>query len=138
MIMFENFINQTINWATNETLINSIILIGSYVRGTQKADSDIDLVVVTSDKQHYIDNPSIFNYYGEIERSNIEFYGECTSVRIWYKSGLEVEFGIVTSMWVNKPLDHGTLQALTDGYRILIDKNELFLPITSIVPERTV
>lgn len=135
--MFESFIKRTINWAADESLIDAVILIGSYARGTQKEDSDIDLVVLTSDKQHYVDNPSVFAYFGEIESSNVELYGECTSVRVWYKSGLEVEFGMVISKWIDIPLDYGTRRALSDGYKILIDKDEILLPISSLIPERT-
>jgi len=136
-IMFESFISKTIEWVKSEPLIDAVILIGSYARGTQREDSDVDLVILSSDKQYYIDNTSIFSYFGDIDKFNIEFYGECTSIRVWYKSRLEVEFGLVTSKWIDIPLDNGTQRALSDGYRILVDKNQLFLPIISIIPEHT-
>jgi predicted nucleotidyltransferase len=93
--MFEDFIEKTKNWGINEPFVEAIILVGSYTRGTQKADSDIDLVIITSNKQYYIDNTQIFSAFGLIDSSNIEYYGECTSIRIWYKNGVEVEFGMV-------------------------------------------
>jgi predicted nucleotidyltransferase len=133
--MFADFIAQVIKWADNEPLIDAVILIGSYVRGTQKADSDIDLVILTSDKQHYIDNTKLLCFYDDYEKSAVEFYGECTSVRMWYKSGLEVEFGFVSLRWIDLPLDDGTKRALTDGYKILIDKRNVFLPVIPIIPE---
>lgn len=135
--MFDYFIEKIKKWGINEPLVEAIILVGSYARGTQKADSDIDLVILTSNKQHYIDNPQIFSAFGLIDRSNIEFYGECTSIRIWYKNGLEVEFGMVPLKWIDLPLDFGTEQALSDGYKILVDKKRMFLPIVSIIPEHT-
>ena len=134
-LMFEEFISRIKEWAANESLVESIILVGSYVRGTQKSDSDIDVVIVTNNKQRYIQNPEIFNFYGEIEKINIEFYGECASIRVWYKNGLEVEYGMVTQTWVGIPLDVGTLRVLSDGYKILIDKKDIFLPVASIIPE---
>jgi predicted nucleotidyltransferase len=135
--MFEDFIEKTKNWGINEPFVEAIILVGSYTRGTQKADSDIDLVIITSNKQYYIDNTQIFSAFGLIDRSNIEFYGECTSIRIWYKNGLEVEFGMVPLTWIDLPLDHGTERALSDGYKILVDKKRMFSPIISIIPEHT-
>jgi len=100
--MFEDFIKKTKEWAINEPFVEAIILVGSYARGTQKVDSDIDLVILTSNKQYYIDNTQILSAFGLIDRSNIEFYGECTSIRIWYKNGLEVEFGMVPLTWINE------------------------------------
>lgn len=133
--MFEDFIEKTKEWAVNEPFVEAVILVGSYARGTQKADSDIDLVILTSNKQYYIDNTQILSAFGPIDRSNIEFYGECTSIRIWYKNGLEVEFGLVPLTWIDLPLDKGTERALSDGYKILIDKNGMLLPVISIIPE---
>jgi len=135
--MFEDFIKKTKEWAINEPFVEAIILVGSYARGTQKVDSDIDLVILTSNKQYYIDNTQILSAFGLIDRSNIEFYGECTSIRIWYKNGLEVEFGMVPLTWIDLPLDCGTERTLSDGYKILVDKKKIFLPITSIIPEHT-
>ena len=59
--MFESFISKTIEWVKSEPLIDAVILIGSYARGTQREDSDVDLVILSSDKQYYIDNTSIFD-----------------------------------------------------------------------------
>ncbi|MDP4182372.1 MAG: hypothetical protein Q8942_14940 [Bacillota bacterium] len=73
--------------------------------------------------------------FGVIDRSCIEFYGECTSIRIWYKNGLEVEFGMVPLTWIDLPIDFGTERALSDGYKILVYKKRMFLPIITIIPE---
>ena len=133
--MLLDFINQIKKWAANEPLIDAIIFVGSYARGTQRLDSDMDLIIITSDKQHYINNPKIFGCFGEVEKTNIEFYGECTSIRVWYKNGLEVEYGMVTKTWIELPLDFGTSEVLLDGYKVLIDKADLFLPVVSVIPE---
>ena len=133
--MVEDFIEKTKEWAINEPFVEAIILAGSYARGTQKVDSDIDLVILTSNKQYYIDNTHILSAFGLIDRSNIEFYGECTSIRIWYRNGLEVEFGMVPLTWIDLPLDYGTERTLSDGYKILVDKKRMFSTIISIIPE---
>lgn len=133
--MFIDFIEKTIEWGINEPFVEAIILVGSYVRGTQKPDSDIDLVILTYNKQYYIDNPQILSALGLIDRSNIEFYGECTSIRTWYKNGLEVEFGMVPLKWIDLPLDKGTERVLSDGYKILVDKKGMFTKIISMIPE---
>ena len=49
-----------------------------------------------------------------------EYYGACTSIRVWYEDGREVEFGIVEPPWISMPLDNGTYRVLSDGYKIII------------------
>ena len=133
--MFGDFIIRLREWATHELFIESIVLVGSYARGTQNSGSDIDLILVTSQKQFYIENTDVFSFYNNIQKTNIEFYGECTSIRVWYENGLEVEYGMVTQKWVEIPLEAGTMQVLSDGYKVLIDKKDSFLPVTPIIPE---
>ena len=53
-----------------------------------------------------------------------EFYGACASIRVWYETGLEVEFGLVKPSWIGLPLDGGTLGVLRSGYLILLDKSD--------------
>jgi len=135
--VFEDFIEQLKEWAVNEPLVEVIILVGSYAKGTQKIDSDIDLVILTSNKQYYIENTHLLSIFGLIDRLNIENYGECTSIRVWYKNGLEVEFGMVPLTWIDLPLDQGTQQVLSDGYKVLVDKKRMFSSIISLIPENT-
>ena len=60
-----------------------------------------------------------------------EYYGACTSIRVWYEDGREVEFGIVEPPWISMPLDNGTYRVLSDGYKIIIHK-ELAEKINSV------
>ena len=41
-----------------------------------------------------------------------EYYGACTSIRVWYEDGREVEFGIVEPPWISMPLDNGTYRVV--------------------------
>ena len=133
--MFEEIIEKTTKWAVSEGLIEAAIIVGSYARGTRKPDSDIDLILITSNKQHYINNTSVFSFLGEIDCATIEQYGECTSVRVWYQAGFEVEYGMVSQKWIEVPLDIGTKEVLGNGYRVLLDKTDLLTHITSMIPE---
>lgn len=134
-IMFCDFVQRFVEWADGEERIRAAILVGSYARGAQRAGSDIDIVLLSSDKQYYVENPRIFKVFGEIHKLGVEFYGECTSIRVFYEMGLEVEFGMVPLKWIDMPLDAGTKQVLHDGYKILLDKDGVLSSITSIIPE---
>ena len=120
----EKFINEIKQWGTENTNIKSIIIVGSYARGTNKATSDIDLIIITTNKDEMLNNQNFIELFGEVERTQTEYYGACTSVRVWYKNGPEVEFGLVTPDWIAQPLDKGTYIVLSDGYNIIIDKNK--------------
>lgn len=61
-----------------------------------------------------------------IDKKQIEYYGVCTSIRVWYEGGKEVEFGLVEPSWISVPLDTGTYKVLSDGYKIVIDKKRYF------------
>lgn len=124
--MIDIFLKDIKKWAKKEELIESIIVVGSYARGTYKVTSDIDLIIITSDKEKMLKNQTFVDLFGEIKKSQIEYYGACTSIRVWYKDGKEVEFGIVNPTWIEKPLDNGTNKVLSDGFKVIIDKKDYF------------
>ena len=124
--MFEEFFNELKEYARNTSHIESILIVGSYARGTNKESSDLDIVIITSNKSDMIANQDFIREFGEVYKQQTEYYGACTSIRVWYKDGKEVEFGIVEPSWISMPLDAGTSQVLSDGYKIIIDKKRHF------------
>lgn len=101
-------------------------MVGSYARGTNREDSDLDLCIITADKEAMAVNPEFIKEFGMPEKMRTEEYGACTSVRVWYKDGLEVEFGLVEPAWLSLPLDEGTRRVLWDGYKVIVDKKGYF------------
>lgn len=122
----EEFINVFKEFSIKNFHIESVIIVGSYHRGTDKKNSDLDLIIITSDKARMVANQKFIEVFGDIEKKQTEYYGRCTSIRVWYKNGLEVEFGIVEPSWIEKPLDAGTYKVLNSGYRIVVDKKHYF------------
>ena len=112
---------QVEQWAEEEPSVEGVILVGSYARGMQSAESDI-----TSEKKRLLQNQQFVERFGTVLKRHLEFYGKCTSVRVWYAMGLEVEFGIVDPSWIALPLDAGTAKVLKDGYQVLVDKKGYF------------
>lgn len=128
----EKFLKDIKRWAEKEKQIESIILVGSYAKETYKETSDIDLVIITSNKKDFLKNQKFIKMFGDVNKSQIEYYGACTSIRVWYKDGKEVEFGIVNPTWIEEPLDKGTNKVLNDGFKVIIDKKGYFKNITII------
>jgi uncharacterized protein len=121
------FLGQAAAWAGAEPGIAVLLLVGSHARGTPRPDSDVDLVVVCAgeaDRERLLSKPEAFARFGRILGSRVERYGACTSLRVTYDGGLEVEFGFVTPPWIlSEPMDAGTRRVLADGFRLLFDRN---------------
>lgn len=124
--MQKSFINKLKEFSINDKHIESVIIVGSYARGTNKETSDLDLCIITTNKIEMIKNPDFVKKFGSFYKIQTEYYGACTSIRVWYESGLEVEFGIVEPPWISLPLDNGTHKVLSDGYKVIIDKKNYF------------
>ena len=124
--MFEEFISKLKEYAENTSHIESVLIVGSYARETNKENSDLDIVIITSNKSDMIINQDFTQEFGEVCKQQTEYYGACTSIRVWYSDGKEVEFGIVDPSWVTIPLDTGTYQVLSDGYKLIVDKKRYF------------
>lgn len=124
--MIDTFIEKLKFFAINESSIECLLVVGSYARGANTPHSDLDLVFITKSKEYLLNNQSFLQNFGKITKKQIEFYGVCTSIRVWYEDGPEVEFGIVDSSWLSIPLDSGTEKVLKDGYKVVIDKTGFF------------
>lgn len=122
----KDFIQAVKTYAQNDSHIKCALIVGSYARKTNKEDSDLDLIIITTNKQVMVKNPNFINTFGKVNKHQNEYYGACTSIRVWYEDGKEVEFGLVEPSWLALPLDQGTKQVLSDGYQIIIDKDEVF------------
>lgn len=100
-------------------------LVGSYARGTAESSSDIDLVILCSRPDFYLEHDQWINQFGEVQKQQVEDYGKVTSIRIWYENGLEVEYGLTGADWAALPIDEGTLQVMQEGMKILFERSSL-------------
>ncbi len=122
----QKFIQALENWAMEEAHIESIILAGSHARGAAREDSDVDLCILSAKKAKLAAQPDFARRFGQVCRMQTEYYGACTSIRVWYADGKEVEFGLVEPSWADRPLDEGTRRVLRDGYRVITDRARHF------------
>ncbi len=121
--MIERFLSAVVRWAATQPDIVAVALVGSHARGTAVPASDIDLVILTSCPQRYLQSTDWATTFGSLAEKAIEDWGKVTSLRVWYEGGEEVEFGITTSEWVAHPIDEGTWKVISDGIRILFDRH---------------
>jgi predicted nucleotidyltransferase len=120
------FLASVEKWTKEDENIKAVILIGSYARGDTREDSDVDLVIITTRPVFYVIDESFVNKFGRVLKTQKENWGAVTSIRAWYDDKLEVEFGITSPVWASRPLDKGTFRVLSDGYKVIVDKENYF------------
>jgi hypothetical protein len=103
-----------------------LALVGSQARGTAGPESDVDLVVLTSDPHVQLGDRSWLSRFGDVRSVALERYGMVTSLRVAYASGAEVEFALAPQRWAwIDPIDPGTRRVVRDGMRVLYDPTEI-------------
>jgi len=123
-----SFIEQFPCWASTQTDVLAVALVGSYARNAAREDSDVDLVIIIDHPQKYLTNTEWTKTFGIVVKQQIEDYGMLTSLRVWYESRLEIEYGFTTRAWVKLPLDKRTKRVIDDGMRVLFERIVLLSP----------
>jgi 3-methyladenine DNA glycosylase AlkD len=123
------FLDQVLSWATEHVDIQSVALVGSYACGRATPSSDIDLVLLVDEPGFYLADTSWIGQFGSPLRQQAEDYGKVTSLRVWYRDGPEVEFGLTMPDWAAQPLDAGTDQVLMEGVKVLYERRPLISPV---------
>ena len=118
----DDFIVRVAEWADSDPRILGAAVCGSYARGEQRPDSDLDLCLLTSAPRSLLDRHDWIQELAPGARiaGPVEDYGLVQSLRVNYAS-LEVEFGIAAADWAEAPIDRGTAAVINDGFRILVD-----------------
>jgi predicted nucleotidyltransferase len=119
------FLSKFSNWCIAQPAIIALALIGSYARDTATESSDVDLVVIVNQPSRFLKDLSWIHGFGQMERYQIEDYGKLTSIRVWYKNGIEVEYGITDESWAALPLDEGTREVISGGMRVLFERGNI-------------
>lgn len=114
-------IDRITRWARGREDIVGLLLVGACARNAARPDSDIDVVLLTTDESRYLleDAWAVELGLGPIRTQS---WGAITERRCSTASGLEVELDIGSPTWAGTdPIDHGTRRVVTDGARVLHD-----------------
>ncbi|MEV5428007.1 nucleotidyltransferase domain-containing protein [Streptomyces sp. NPDC052701] len=117
----QEIIDRVTRWAAGRQDVVGLLLVGSYARDAARPDSDIDLVLLTTDPAPYSGTAWADELaLGELLRTRA--WGPLTERRHATASGREVEIGIGSAQWARTdPVDPGTRRVVTDGARPLHD-----------------
>jgi predicted nucleotidyltransferase len=119
------FLSAIARWGAAQPDVTGVALVGSYAQGSAAGSSDIDLVVLTGCPDRYLEHTDWAKDFGRVRQQQIEDWGKVTSLRVWYKDGLEVEYGLITPEWAMSPLDAGTRRVIEGGMLVLFERDGL-------------
>ena len=104
-----------------QTAIEGVALVGSHANGTAGADSDIDLMILSTNRGQYLQNQEWLSLFGRVNDSWRETWGCVETVRAMYET-IEVEYGFAPPTWAGIPIDEGTMRVVSAGMTILLDR----------------
>jgi hypothetical protein len=118
-----DLVEQAVAWARARSDVRALGMVGSWARGAERMDSDVDLVVVADDVQPYVRGEEWIRAFGGGSVIRTQEWGPLlTERRLLRESGLEVEVGLVTRAWADTdPVDGDTRLVVLDGMRVLYD-----------------
>lgn len=129
-------ITRVTRWSATRSEVTALLLVGSYARNAARPDSDVDLVLLTTDPPRYLTPdrthhpdqrtfPADDPWAGELvlgTPTRVRSWGAVTERRFITPSGLEIEINIGSPSWAAvDPVDPGTRRVVTDGARPLHD-----------------
>lgn len=133
-------IRSVADWAERQEDIVGVAVVGSWARNHERMDSDVDLVILTDDKDRYLSDSSWVQAAagGPAEIIRTQEWGPLTERRVALPSGLEIEFGFAPRTWaLTHPIDDGTARVIRDGCSPLLDPHGAFARlISAVVPSR--
>lgn len=115
---FRAVVERLADWAISRPDIVAVGVVGSWARGIPHNDSDIDVVVLTTEKQAYLETDewieaSLGAPFPVVRRAE---WGALTERRLQLPSGSEVEMGFVAPSWAGTdPVDPGTAKVVGGG-----------------------
>lgn len=121
-----HFLDALKTWAAERPDILAVAVVGSHARGMARPDSDIDIIAIVDDPAQYLNESAWLERLGDIRSISDGDWGLVQSRRVQYADGTEAEFGITVRSWAGTdPVDPGTKDVVSDGMRILYDRETL-------------
>jgi predicted nucleotidyltransferase len=115
-------------WERND--LRAMAVCGSWARGNPRADSDLDILIITQDptplrrSQKWIQEIQFYEAGFEYIDHEIAEYGAVWSAHIELKPGAELELTVAEENWASvDAMDMGTRSVITDAFKIIVDKD---------------
>jgi uncharacterized protein len=118
-----------VRWAETKPDVHAVAIVGSWARHEPRLDSDLDLVVLTTQKHTYLGSDdwiaTAVDQNAPVVR-HMEWGPLLTECRVRLESGFEIEFGFAPQEWASTdPVDPGTASVVKHGCEALYDPNRI-------------
>ena len=121
----QQYIQEVTRWAATCTTVQALALVGSHATKKAGPESDIDFVLICDDKSKLLDDTAWVEEFGEVTSCKKEDWGIVTSVRVFYKDGQEIEFGLAPLDWVEITFGDKIPEGVPERIKILRDEKNL-------------
>lgn len=121
-ISIDPILRQVADWAAETPDVMAVVLVGSHARGTASTGSDVDLVFLCMDPGALLRDISWTREFGQARTHAFETWGDVAAVRVHYRDGMELEFGLAGLDWAASRVNDGTAQVIRAGARVLLDR----------------
>ena len=119
------FLGKVTGWAAAQSDVVGVALVGSHARGAATPESDVDVMILTTNVDKYFQSEVWASLFGEVEKTEVEHWGVVETLRCFYGAGLELEFNFAPPSWAGVPVDAGTRRVVSDGMQILFDPRDI-------------
>lgn len=122
-------------WAEQNPTVKAVAIVGSFASGLARADSDLDLLILTSDPSALLNNRTWAGVaFGQVDFVVAREWGAITEARFRRPGGLEIDVGIGRPHWaMTDPLDEGTAMVVADGCRPIHDPQRMLAILVDAV-----
>ena len=128
------------SWAMKRSDIRAMALVGSWARGDQNQESDIDLLLLSDcaheyrDSQEWLTEINFRDSGYRVKSSASANYGVVWSRHIHLLPPAEVELTFAECCWAQtEPVDSGTRSVVKDAFEIIFDKDSMLLKLVAAV-----
>ena len=120
-------------WAKQQPEIYAVALVGSWARSEAHENSDLDLMILTSNPELFFQDTNWFNSIPWHDLNNLQIdtyydrvYGVVKSRHLCFQQGSRIEFSFGYPNWaIIDPIDPGTLRVVGSGMTIICDRHKL-------------
>lgn len=114
--MMDEYLERIKGWAKGMRSVCAILLLSPE---KQTVGDNMDLVIVSSEKDALITNTAWMEKFGEVDSYLTEKNGNLNCFRIFYEDGQELQISPVEPAWMTFPLTEKAKSILTKGFQTL-------------------
>jgi hypothetical protein len=115
------FLNTVVSWAKMQNDIDGVALIGSYARNIARTDSNINILILSTNPSRYRSDLGWLHAFGNVMSIIKDEYGKELSLHVQYFNSHEVEFLITVSAWYGISKHYELNNDISDQIKILYD-----------------